>query len=133
MLEYLLNRYWPIVSFDAVALRLLGYLFVAIAVVLNIAAIRLFMKQKTTIVPHGKPSKLVVDGPYRLTRNPMYLALLCVLIGVATLFGSLSLYLIPIAFVFIINTVFIRMEEANMSTKFGDQYALYSAKVRRWL
>lgn len=96
-------------------------------------AIGYFRRRDTTIIPFEQSSTLIVDGPYRLTRNPIYLAMVLVLLGVWLLLGSLSPALVMLLFVWWISTRFIAKEEQHLETQFGRAYLEYKAKVRRWL
>ena len=132
-LEWILNRYLPLGEFPSRVDSLVGYFFISISIVLAGSSLAMFFKSRTTIVPHGQPAALVARGPYRLSRNPMYLGLLCLLVGIACLLGSLSPFLVPPMFVIVISKIFIPMEEANMSAKFGEEYRTYQTQVRRWI
>ena len=88
---------------------------------------------RTTIIPFGTASNLITRGPYRFTRNPMYLSLVLVYIGVAgmlTLVWPLLLLPLPVV---IINTIVIPFEEARLQDVFGAEFAQYCSNVRRWL
>jgi protein-S-isoprenylcysteine O-methyltransferase Ste14 len=70
---------------------------------------------------------------YRVSRNPMYLGMVVVLLGIAVLFGNISPFIsIPI-FVWLIQKNFIRLEEAALEKTFGDEYREFKNVVRRWL
>jgi len=94
-----------------------------------------FFRAKTTILPE-KPNKtttLVVKGVYALSRNPMYLALLFLLIGWAIYLGNF-LSIIPVPFfVIYLNRFQIRPEEQALTKLFGQEYEAYTKRVRRWL
>jgi protein-S-isoprenylcysteine O-methyltransferase Ste14 len=81
-----------------------------------------------------KPSTaLVLGGPYRLTRNPMYVGLLCVYIALALWFGLVwTLILVPLVMV-AVQRLAIAKEERYLEQKFGDAYRQYRANVRRWV
>jgi protein-S-isoprenylcysteine O-methyltransferase Ste14 len=94
-----------------------------------------FRQAKTTLNPTipGSASSLVVSGVYRLTRNPMYLGLLLVLLGWGVfLSNALALVLIP-AFVVYMNRFQISPEERALTSLFPQVFFAYKAKVRRWL
>lgn len=93
----------------------------------------LFGRAGTTIKPFQESSALVVRGPYRVTRNPMYVGMVTVLSGIALLLGSLSPGIIIPPFVALMNRRFIRFEEAVLERAFGAEYREYKARVRRWL
>ena len=92
-----------------------------------------FLVARTTIVPFGSASELVTWGPYRLTRNPMYVSLVLAYVGVAALiFQIVPLGLLPLP-VILISRIVIPFEERRMQEVFGETYVQYRAKVRRWL
>ncbi|HEU0200846.1 MAG TPA: isoprenylcysteine carboxylmethyltransferase family protein [Burkholderiaceae bacterium] len=96
-------------------------------------AVRAFSKAGTPLVPFERSTALVTHGAYRFTRNPMYLGMVLVLIGVALLFGTLSTLLPIPAFIWIIQSNFIRGEERFLEEIFGDRYLNYKRCVRRWI
>jgi protein-S-isoprenylcysteine O-methyltransferase Ste14 len=90
-------------------------------------------RRGTTLNPFGEPTALVTDGPYRFTRNPLYLSLALLLVGAATGLGSATPFLVVPGFVAAINVGFIRREEAALAAAFGEDFRRYCARVRRWL
>jgi protein-S-isoprenylcysteine O-methyltransferase Ste14 len=85
-------------------------------------------------VPTNRPTTAIVDrGPYRFTRNPIYLAMFIGLVGLAMAFNSLWLLAALVPFALIIRTGVVAREEAYLERKFGDVYRQYRARVRRWL
>lgn len=110
-----------------------GLLFVLGGILLVLWAARLFGQAGTTIKPFQEASALVVVGPYRLTRNPMYVGMVGVLVGVAVVLGSLSPWIIIPLFVALIDVRFIRAEEAALERMFGARYRTYKTRVRRWV
>ena len=92
-----------------------------------------FWRKKTTIEPHHTPTALIVEGPYRLSRNPIYLALLVLLVGYVLRLGSLSPVLLPLLFFWVLTRRFIEPEEEALRRAFGDEAEAYLARTRRWL
>jgi protein-S-isoprenylcysteine O-methyltransferase Ste14 len=85
-------------------------------------------------VPTNRPTTTIVDsGPYRLTRNPIYLGMLLGLIGLAIAFNSLWLLLMLVSFALVIRYGVVDREEAYLERKFGEAYRRYRARVRRWV
>jgi protein-S-isoprenylcysteine O-methyltransferase Ste14 len=85
-------------------------------------------------VPTNLPSTTIVDtGPYRFTRNPIYLGMVLGLIGLAIAFNSLWLLMMLVPFALVIRYGVVAREEAYLERKFGDVYRRYCARVRRWL
>ena len=121
----------PIVS-SAIAL-VGGLLFLLSGIVLAASAARLFSKAKTGIVPFSESTKLVVSGAYRFTRNPMYLGMFFCLIGVTLLVNNVLSLLVLLLFFFIIRQKFVLKEEVQMQETFGDDYAQFKARIRRWI
>ncbi len=84
--------------------------------------------------PPSQPTTTIVDsGPYRLTRNPIYLGMMLGLIGVAIALNSLWLLLTLVPFALVIRYGVVAREEAYLERKFGDVYRRYRARIRRWL
>ncbi len=96
-------------------------------------AIARFSRRGTTHHPFGEPTALVVEGPFRFTRNPMYLGLTLVLLGIGLLAGTAPFLLAPAAFALWIHLLQIPGEEAVLARLFGDPYEVYRRRVRRWL
>jgi protein-S-isoprenylcysteine O-methyltransferase Ste14 len=85
-------------------------------------------------VPTNRPTtSIVVSGPYRFTRNPIYLGMFLGLIGFAIAFDDLWLLLMLVPFALVIRYGVVAREEAYLERKFGDVYRGYRARVRRWL
>lgn len=92
----------------------------------------LFKKYQTTL-NFGKSSYLIQEGIFLKTRNPMYIGMFLMLLGVGICFGNLFSILIPIAFIVLIHFLFVLDEEKVMLETFGQVYLDYKAKVKRWL
>ena len=85
-------------------------------------------------VPTNMPTITIVDdGPYRFTRNPIYLGMMLGLIGIAIAFNSLWLLVMLVPFFLVIRYGVVAREEAYLERKFGEAYRRYRARVRRWL
>ena len=112
----------------------LGIALVVAGVALGLVAFGLFRREGTEIRPDSEGNKkLVIAGPYRFTRNPMYLALVIVSLGVALWAGTLPMYAVPLIVFAICNRVHIPFEEAKMRRQFGAAFDDYTKKVRRWI
>ena len=114
------------------------YLAAALAIVgvtFDLLGLLAFRRSRTTINPM-KPSKasaLVTGGVYRVTRNPMYVGLALLLAAWAVHLSMLWPFIGPVLFVIYMNRFQIGPEERVMRGKFGEEYAAYAARVRRWL
>lgn len=92
-----------------------------------------FVPAGTTVVPHRAPSALVTDGPYRFSRNPIYLADLAILAGWALAFGTVAGLLVLIPLQQVLERRFVLPEEQRLAAAFGEDFARYRSRVRRWL
>lgn len=130
----LLDRYVPIRAIGLGRWAWLSWVFVALGLVLPIWGIVTFRFHRTRIHPgEGHASTVVTTGPYRFTRNPMYLGMILILIGGALRLGSVSPWFMLPIFGLAITRLWIRREEGWMSEAFGDTYEHYRSKVRRWI
>jgi protein-S-isoprenylcysteine O-methyltransferase Ste14 len=131
------RRHAPIMRTDVGALyaieRGLGWVLVAAGIALAIWAALTFRRAKTGIVPITPATTVVAEGPYRFTRNPMYVAMAVAYLGAALLFNSFWILLLLLAAVAGISLYVIPREERYLSSKFGDAYTSYRKRVRRWL
>lgn len=106
-----------------------------IGIIFILSAVIQFVNRKTTVNPTKpyKTTSLVITGVYKITRNPMYLGMLLIIISFAFYKASIiSLILIPF-FIFYINKFQIEPEEFEMRKKFGKEYEDYCKKVDRWI
>ena len=96
-------------------------------------ALWIFQSEHTTTVPGKASTKLVTWGPYKFTRNPMYLGLFVFFAGVSMI--SDSLWSIPplLAVVYFMNSTVIVGEEKILRTDFPEEYGRYAGRVRRWI
>ena len=95
--------------------------------------VRAFDKAGTPVRPFEPSTELVTRGLYRYTRNPMYLGMVLLLLGVAVLLGSVTPLLPVPLFVWFIQRNFIRGEEGFLEGIFGERYRQYKKTVRRWI
>jgi protein-S-isoprenylcysteine O-methyltransferase Ste14 len=111
----------------------IGFALLVSGALLALSCLGLFFLARTTFIPHAKSSSLVTRGPYRFSRNPMYLSLILVYLGfVGSFVQPWSLILLPIPLA-IVNWIVIPFEEAQLRKAFGSVYEEYCAKVRRWI
>jgi len=128
-----LHLFLPIIQLIPFPFRYIGAVPVAAALLLVVWAALLFKQAGTTIKPFQQSSALVVKGPYRLSRNPIYVGMVGALMGVGVLLGSLSPFAVIPLFAWLIDRRFIRAEEAALEQTFESAYREYKARVRRWL
>ena len=112
---------------------LLGLILILSGISLVFVSFRFMRKMKTTFIPDGTPEVLISSGPFRFSRNPIYLGMLTILVGIAFLMSSLSAIIIAFVFGIIINFTWIAHEEKKLHELFSEDWENYSSKVRRWI
>jgi protein-S-isoprenylcysteine O-methyltransferase Ste14 len=110
-----------------------GWLLMLIGAFILIWAVLTFTRAHTAILPSRPARTIVATGPFRYSRNPMYVALSTMYVGLSLLAGKAwPLVLLPIVLV-AVYAIVIRREEHYLASAFGDEYAAYRRRVRRWL
>lgn len=132
-ISYLLGRLIPLPFTAPAILRYIGVALTVVGVLLGIGAFLEFQKARTTVDPHGSATQLVISGIYRFTRNPMYLGLLLIVIGLPLYFGLFWGILLAPVFIFVMDHLVIQHEEIYLEKKFGKTYTDYTSRVRRWV
>ena len=112
---------------------LLGLILILSGISLVFVSFRFMRKMKTTFIPDGTPEVLISSGPFKFSRNPIYLGMLTILVGAAFLMSSLSAMIIAFLFGIIINFTWIAHEEKKLHELFSEDWENYSSKVRRWI
>jgi protein-S-isoprenylcysteine O-methyltransferase Ste14 len=132
----ILHRFWPLVAFPVATggvIRRVGAVLVVLALVLTYWAIFSFRRMGTTVVPVQPATALVLRGPYRFSRNPMYLAMTLLYLGISCwALAPWPLLFLPFVLIIIQRSV-IGREEAYLGRRFGDDYRRYLTEVRRWI
>jgi protein-S-isoprenylcysteine O-methyltransferase Ste14 len=123
----------PIIKLIKPPFSFIGFLLIGLGVWLNLWADKLFKEKKTTVKPYFDPSALILTGPFRFSRHPMYLGMVIALAGIAMVLGSLTAFFAPLAFLVTMEIVFIPTEEKAIENIFGQEYRDYKKRVRRWL
>lgn len=128
-------RPWPIAhSWTTLAwLRWAGLALIAAGVALDLWSLGLFTRQRTSALPFRPASAFVARGPYRFTRNPMYLGMTLMLAGVGLALGRTWIVLAAALAAAILDRYAIRREERYLERRFGETYFVYRRRVRRWL
>jgi protein-S-isoprenylcysteine O-methyltransferase Ste14 len=128
-----LHFLFPVFRIIPALWNLLGLLPVTVGIAINYLADESFKRARTTVNPFLQPNTLVTSGVFEISRNPMYLGFVLILIGVAILLGSLTPFGVIPLFVWLITVRFIHIEEKNLAANFGLEWSAYKVKVRRWL
>jgi protein-S-isoprenylcysteine O-methyltransferase Ste14 len=133
LLMLLLHRFWPAVQIISTPFRWFGLLLLLAGIGISAWHKRLFHRIGTNIYTFDEPGKLVTEGMFRISRNPMYLGFVLALFGTSIVLGSLTPLIIVLSFIVLTDRWYIAFEEKAMLRKFGDQYLDYQKRVRRWI
>jgi protein-S-isoprenylcysteine O-methyltransferase Ste14 len=132
-----LNRVWPLgvgFALPAPARYWLGGAIVAVAILgLGLWPVLLFRRSGQSADPRKPTPSLVDRGPYRFTRNPMYLQMVLVCLGVAIMLTNWWIVILTPIAAYLLQRLAIVPEEAYLEGKFGRAYVAYKRRVRRWL
>ena len=129
----ILNSIYPIDYWLKSPLNLLGILPIMIGFLSLFTTLNQYRKIRTEINTFKQPNKLITNGLFKYSRNPIYLGFTLVLLGAATLFGNVAA-IIPVIFFFLLsNFWYIPFEEKNLEKFFGHSYLVYKKDVRRWI
>ena len=132
-LGLLVHLFWPVQLVHASVGAPIGVIVVLVAAALFISAVRTFKKAGTP-VPGSRPTTTIVHaGPYRFTRNPIYLAFTLFQVGLAAWVNSLGMLLTLLPALALMVLVVIPREERYLGARFPSEYLPYKRKVRRWL
>lgn len=134
-LMWLVTSMFPWVTFAIPAKKVIALCIATVGGIIAASSIVTFLRNGTTVHPHEphKTSKLVTTGVNALSRNPMYLSLLLVLIAWAVYLANLVSLLLAPLFVAYLTRFQIKPEERALASKFGREYESYCMRVRRWL
>jgi len=130
---FLVNWLLPLPVAFPKSLEWAGYILVFVGLGFAFSAVSQFGRMHTTLDPHGSVSAIVMSGPYRFSRNPIYLGFVFTLVGLPLALGNVwGAALSPLLMASLYRLV-IKHEEAYLEKKFKDVYASYKSRVRRWL
>jgi protein-S-isoprenylcysteine O-methyltransferase Ste14 len=130
---YVANLRWSLPIGGGAFATMVAWSLIVVWLALTISSIGTFRRSRTSIVPIRPATTLVISGPYRFTRNPMYLGLAALTIALGLFMNSWW----PIAFVvpvlLIVRLFVIAPEERYLTRRFGADYVAYMRRVRRWI
>jgi protein-S-isoprenylcysteine O-methyltransferase Ste14 len=133
LVAWLLCLFLPAASLRFPFQKLIGELLLLVGFGTGFSAWLIFVQRKTPLRPGQLPSAFVQSGPYRFTRNPMYLGAVIFLLGLFLVMRSWYFLIPPALFFGIIHFALIPFEEELMRQTFGNSYLDYCRRVRKWL
>jgi len=132
LLSFLLQRRFPTKFRFPKAVRGVSLVLMGLSFLLGSSALFTLWRSRTTVLPHKPTTAIVSTGPFRYTRNPIYLSFNLLYIGIALLANLLWAFLILPLVLVMMNLGVIAREERYLAHKFGEEYQQYLSRVRRW-
>ncbi|MCB1437048.1 MAG: isoprenylcysteine carboxylmethyltransferase family protein [Rhodobiaceae bacterium] len=130
---FVLNWLHPMPFLSAQTASWLGPVAIACAVLLALSAAYSLHRADTTIDVRGKTTRITAAGPFRYSRNPIYLSMILFQLGIGALVNSLWIWSLAIPAILVLRHCVISREESYLEAKFGSEYRRYREKVRRWV
>ena len=128
-----LNSLWAMSPLTSSWRYILGSPLIGVAGLLITPVLRRFRRAGTPFDPRKAASVLITDGPYRFSRNPSYVSLTLLYLGVGIILNNGWIWLLVVPVLLVMDLRVVRKEERHLETKFGEDYLRYKASVRRWL
>jgi protein-S-isoprenylcysteine O-methyltransferase Ste14 len=130
---FALSRLLPEWPFPERASQIAGAAVIIASLSVDFWCMRLFRRRSTTLAPHRAASALVVEGPYRFTRNPIYIAHIALTIGVGVCARSPGVVLMAPLLFFALDRLAAAPEEKRLAEQFGAEFEAFSARTPRWI
>jgi len=130
---YFLNRRWPLPIGGGASAQAFAWLLAGGWLGLSAWSIGNFRRSRTSIVPIRPATTLVIAGPYRFTRNPMYVSLAALTVALGLFLDTWWPIVLLVPVLFVVRTFVIAPEERYLERRFGADYVAYAQRVRRWL
>ena len=129
------SNWFSSVNFSLIFLEVFSYAIFGLGIIIALVAVIKFKKEDTTVDPTSpsKSTSLVINGVYRYTRNPMYLSFFLWLLAYSLYLGNPINLLSLVFFIIYMNNFQIKAEERVLKETFGNEYEVYSSRVRRWI
>lgn len=127
-----LHYLYPL-NFVSESFKWVGGILVVLSIGTILYCATMFKKAHTAIEPWKTTSSILIRGPYRWSRNPIYLCFIIIGVGIAIFLNNLWIALMMIPLIVVINKVVIQREEKYLESKFTDSYLDYKNNVRRWI
>lgn len=129
----LLNRRWPLPIDAGITGEVAAALLVVLGAGLTAGSFRLFWRRRTSIIPNRPANALVITGPNRFTRNPMYLGLSLLVLALGLFLNTWWVIALLAPAIAVLQVVVIAREERYLRRRFGADYEAYARRVRRWI
>lgn len=133
VMPILLHLLFPIQMMVSFPYTFFGLILILFGLVLYIWSVIELKRNDTEVDFYETASKFVINGPFRFSRNPIYLGGVILSVGIAIFLGSLITFIFPVALILIFNNYYIPFEELELEKTFSEEYRNYKKRVRRWI
>lgn len=130
---FIINQLWPVALGSKLPLTIIGLILILLSVPIVLFAMKSLKRANTVFDARKATSAIVKDGPYRFTRNPTYLSLTLLTVGLSLVLNSVWLLIGSAVATVVTHFFVIKPEEHYLTKKFGEDYSAYGRRVRRWL
>lgn len=127
-----LDRIWPAAMTGGPLVVWVGGLFAVAGLALTLWGVQVMNRARTAVHPYHSSSRIVASGPFRFSRNPLYMGLNAVLVGVTFMLDSWWGFLVLVPVLLVMHYGVVLREERYLEGKFGDTYRAYREAVRRY-
>ncbi len=128
-----LNWWIPSPNFATASIKVVGVIFGVLGTMVGCWGLYTFHRAGTYVRPNRPVTALVTGGPFRYSRNPFYLAMTVIYLGIALYAGVLWPLVTLVPALLMVHWRIVRREEGFLESRFGDDYRVYKAHVRRWI
>lgn len=128
-----LGSWLPFAVAMPAVLQAAGYLLIAAGIAFDFSAIWTMWRARTNILPHKAAGTLVTNGPFRLSRNPIYVGNTTTLFAMAFAFSNLWYVIAAFVMALLVDRLAIRREEIHLASRFGEAWKAYASRTPRWL
>ena len=134
LLGLVIHAFWPVgiplaAEFGGIAI----VLFLGLSLLILALSFREFARAKTSVRPDRRANALIRTGPFAYSRNPLYVAVVLLILGIGVWVNSTWIWVMVAPLVLVMNTAVIVREERHLEQRFGREYIDYKKAVRRWL
>ncbi len=128
-----IDRLWPAAFLPPAVQYAIGTTAIVLSIVLAAIILHAFVRHKTNPIHHRPTTTIIDTGPFRYSRNPIYVGMTLLQIGIGILVDSAWILLMVVPAVWIIHRFVVLKEEAFLEQQFGETYLTYKQRVNRWL
>ena len=134
LLGLVIHTFWPVeIPLAARFGRIAIVLFLGLGLSIIALSFREFARARTSVRPDRRANALIRTGPFAYSRNPLYVAVVLLILGIGVWVNSIWIWVMVVPLVLVMNTAVIVREERHLEQRFGRDYVEYKKAVRRWL